>query len=203
MQTYYTQLASVVQFFWLNLLSQIQPEKYTVTLAVSCSVLLCVPLLLLWVFCAVVTDSPKTKTLLGKTEAAVTRLCNKPNIQKFRFRSLRGHVFPFCLFSFFLVSPGRSEGSSGLTSLWRHIASRPKPLVVVLFLSPFQITQNKAELLYIIAALHITLHCFFTIDFFVSLFLLQFLSAHETWQQLCYSQCLFKYLQVQLVSVCL
>lgn len=127
--------------------------------------LLCVPLLLLWVFCAVVTDSPKTKTLLGKTEAAVTRPCNKPNIQKFRFRSLRGHVFPFCLFSFFLVSPGRSEGSSGLTSLWRHIASRPKPLVVVLFLSPFQITQNKAELLYIIAALHITLHCFFTIDF--------------------------------------
>lgn len=109
--------------------------------------------------------------------------------------------FPSAFFLFFLVSPGRSEGSSGLTSLWRHIASRPKPLVVVLFLSPFQITQNKAELLYIIAALHITLHCFFTIDFFVSLFLLQFLSAHETWQQLCYSQCLFKYLQVQLVSV--
>lgn len=155
MQTYYTQLASVVQFFWLNLCCHIGRLLLCAAVCPS-SVQVC---------CAVVTDSPKTKTWLGKTEAAVTRPCNKPNIQKFRFRSLRGHVFPFCLFSFFLVSPGRSEGSSGLTSLWRHIASHPKPLVVVLFLSPFQITPNKAELLYIIAALHITLRCFFTRDF--------------------------------------
>lgn len=101
MQTYYTQLASVVQFFWLNLYCHIGRLLLCAAVCPSAAAVS---------FCAVVTDSPKTKTLLGKTEAAVTRPCNKPNIQKFRFRSLRGHVFPFCLFSFFLSLPREVRG---------------------------------------------------------------------------------------------
>lgn len=88
---------------------------HAIGLLLSCPVLHCVSSSV-FVRC----ESPKTKTWLGKTEAAVTRLRNKPNIQIFRFRSVRGHVFP-CV----SLSLGRSKGSSGLNG--RHISSHPSP----------------------------------------------------------------------------